>query len=68
LGKIGRSAVKQIKRYMKWIKKNNKKKVSGIIVCEGVMPAFQEDLKKLKDIKIFCYGWELAVFPWKGSD
>jgi RecB family endonuclease NucS len=64
LGKIGRSAVKQTKRYMKWIKKNIKKKVSGVIVCEGVMPAFEEDLKKLKDIKIFCYGWQLTVFPW----
>jgi hypothetical protein len=65
LGRIGRSAVEQTKRYMKWLKKDIKKKVSGVIVCEGVMPAFEEDLKNLKDIKIFCYGWQLKIFPWE---
>jgi hypothetical protein len=36
--------------------KKTKKKVTGIIVCEDVMPAFENDIKKLKDIKILCYG------------
>ena len=64
LNKIGREAIKQIRRYMKWIEKETKKDTTGIIVCSGVMPAFQEDLKKLNKIKIFCYGWQLTVQPW----
>ena len=44
-----------------------KKEVSGIIVCEGVMPAFEDDIKKLKDIKVFCYGWQLQTQLWGGS-
>jgi len=65
LNKIGRYAVNQLRRYMKWIKKETKKKVSGVIVCKGVMPAFEEDFEKLTDIKIFSYGWQLTVNPWK---
>ena len=25
---------------------------------------FEEDFKKLKGIRIFCYGWQLKVYPW----
>jgi len=64
LNKIGRDAINQLRRYMNWIKKETKKDVSGIIVCKGVMPAFEEDLNKLKDIRIFCHGWQLKVYPW----
>lgn len=64
LNKIGREAINQLRRYMNWIKKETKKEVTGVIVCRGVMSAFEEDLKKLKDIKIFCYGWQLKVYPW----
>ena len=50
---------------MRWIKNETKKDVAGIIVCKGVMPAFEDEFKKLKNIKIFCYGWQLKVYPWK---
>ena len=65
LNEIGRDAVNQLRRYMNWIKKQTKKDVSGVIVCKGVMPAFEEDFKKLADIKIFSYGWQLSIDPWK---
>jgi len=65
LNKIGRAAVNQLRRYMEWLKKETGKRVTGVIVCKGVMPVFEEDLRKLKDIKIFCYGWQLKVFPWE---
>ena len=68
LHKIGRDAVNQLRRYMNWIKKNDRGQVSGAIVCEGVMPAFQEDFKKLKNIKIYCYGWQLKVYRWSGTE
>jgi len=65
LSKIGRAAINQLRRYMDWVEKETKKEVKGVIVCSGVMPAFEEDFKKLKDIRIFCYGWQLKVFPWR---
>ena len=68
LNKIGRDAIKQLRRYMTWLKKETKKEVSGVIVCKGVMPAFEEDLNKIKNIKIFCYGWQIKVYPWHGND
>lgn len=64
LNKIGRDAINQLRRYINWVKKETKKEVTGIIVCKGVMPAFEEDFKKLKNIKILCYGWQLKVYPW----
>ena len=67
VGSIGRDAIRQLRRYMDWLKKETKKKPVGIIVCKGVMPAFAEDFSKLKNIKIFCYGWQLKVQEWKGN-
>ncbi len=62
LNKIGRDAVNQLRRYMDWVKKETKKNVAGVIVCKGVMPAFENDFKKLKDVKILYYGWQLQVY------
>lgn len=64
LNKIGRDAVKQIKKYISQLKKDTKKDVTGVIICKGVMPAFEEEFKKLKNIKIFTYGWLLSVNQW----
>jgi hypothetical protein len=64
LNKIGRKTINQLRGYMNWIKTETKKEVTGVIVCKGVMPAFEEDFKKLKNIKILCYGWQLKVYPW----
>jgi len=68
LHRIGRDAINQLRRYKDWVKKETQREVSGAIVCEGVMPAFQEDFKKLKDIKIYCYGWQLKVYEWSGAE
>jgi len=65
LNKIGRDAINQLRRYMDWVKKETKKEVTGVIVCKGVMPAFEEDFEKLKNIKILCYGWQLKVHSWE---
>jgi len=68
LNKIGREAVSQLRRYMNWVKRESGKKVAGIIICKGVMPAFQDEFKRLKDIKIFCYGWQMKVYQWEGNE
>jgi len=68
LDKIGWQAINQVRRYIKWANDQTKKKAKGIIVCKGVMPVFEKDFKKLRDIKIFCYGWQLKIFPWKSGD
>jgi RecB family endonuclease NucS len=65
LHRIGRDAVKQLQTYMKWMRKGRQKQsVSGVIVCEGVLPAFADDVAKLKDIKVMCYGWQLSLYEW----
>lgn len=61
LNKIGREALNQIRRYMHHVKKESGLDVCGIIVCNGVMPAFEEEFKTLKNIKIMRYGWKLQV-------
>lgn len=66
LDQIGRDAINQLRKYMNYIKKEYKKETKGVVVCKGVMPAFEKDFKKLKkDIRIFCYGWQLKVYPWE---
>ena len=63
LNKIGRDAVNQIRRYMSYVRKETKKEVNGVIICKGIMPAFEKELKKLKKIKILKYGWNLKIAP-----
>jgi len=61
IDKIGREAINQLRRYMDWINNDTHRKSRGILVCKGVMPAFEEDFKKLSGIKIYRYGWELKI-------
>jgi hypothetical protein len=64
LGHIGRNAIQQIKAYIDDLHKETDKSISGVIVCAGVMPAYQDELRKQKDIKILIYGWDLKVHPF----
>jgi hypothetical protein len=61
LNEIGRGAVNQIKRYMSQVRRDTKSEVKGIIICKGIMPAFEEAAKNLRDISIHFYGWKLSV-------
>ncbi len=64
LGHIGRDAVQQIKNYVRYLRKQGNKKVSGVIVCAGVMSAYEEDIRKQKDIRILVHGWNLKIQEW----
>jgi hypothetical protein len=65
LNRIGRDAIRQIKAYIHDLRQEDKeKKISGVIVCSGVMPAFEEELRKQQDIRILVYGWDLRVVAW----
>lgn len=65
MGRIGRDAVNQLHRYMNHIEKTCKGTVRGVIVCEGVLPAFEEEFANgMRKISIFTYGWRLAVKKW----
>lgn len=64
LGRIGRDAVQQTKNYVRYLRTQENKKVSGVIVCAGVMPAYEEDLRKQKDIRILVHGWNLQIQEW----
>lgn len=64
LNRIGREALRQIKTYIHKLRDRTHKKISGVIVCAGVMPSFEDELRKQKDIPILVYGWDLRVHPW----
>ena len=61
LNRIGRDALRQIKTYIHDLREETKKKISGVIVCAGIMPAFEDELRRQKDIRILVYGWDLRV-------
>ena len=64
LGRIGREALQQIKAYIHDLREENNKNISGVIVCAGVMPAYEDELRKQKDIRILAYGWDLRIQQW----
>lgn len=63
-GRIGRDAVQQVRAYVRDLQEKSERKVSGAIVSAGVMPVYEDELKELKDIKIFIYGWDLRIERW----
>lgn len=64
LHKTGRNALRQIKRYVREFKKKTNREVNGVLVCSGVMPAYEDELCKQNDIQILTYGWDLKVQNW----
>jgi len=65
LDRIGRDAFRQIQSYIHELRtKEDRKKVNGVLVCAGVMPAYDDDLRKQKEIRILIYGWEMKVQQW----
>ena len=65
LNKIGRNAVRQIKKYIKDLEKlEPKKNISGIIVCPGLMSAYEDEIQTQSAIKILAFGWELRLHEW----
>ena len=61
LDMIGRDAIRQLKKYMRFIRHDMNKRVTGILVCKGIYPAFEEELSGLDDISIFLYGWKMDI-------
>jgi Endonuclease NucS len=64
LGSIGREALRQLNTYIHDLGKINNRKIKGVIVCAGVLPAFVEELKKEKKVQILIYGWDLKMQEW----
>ena len=64
LNQIGRSAVNQIRGYIRDLRKEYKPKPArGIILCKDILPTFINEFKKLTNIDIYLYGWKLHVYP-----
>jgi len=64
LGRVGRDAMRQVQDYMHDLKVTERpKKVTGVLVCAGVMPAFEEELRKQTKVRIMVYGWRMEVQP-----
>jgi hypothetical protein len=60
----GRNTLRQIKTYIQDLREETNKNISGVIVCAGVMPAYEDELRRERDIRIFIYGWDLLVQQW----
>jgi len=65
LGRIGRKAARQLKRYLHDLRRDSNRNIRGIVIGSGVMPAYEADLSKQKDIDIYVYGWQLKIRPWQ---
>lgn len=65
LNEAGRRAINQLRRYMRQVEKDYNKKVNGILLCKDILPTYVNEFRRLKDIKIFHYGWKLSVYPRK---
>lgn len=62
---IGRNAITQVNNYVSELKKYNKCDIKGVIICPGVMPAYEEVIRKQKKVKVLIYGWALTVRKWE---
>ena len=67
LGRIGRDAVAQTERYLAEFRATQRTSVRAAIVCGGVMPAFEDDIRKKRSIRIYKYGWELRLQDWRNG-
>jgi hypothetical protein len=65
LGKIGRDAISQIEGYAAELRASHRGPIRAAIVCAGVMPAFADDIRRKKAIKVLVYGWKLHVQSWQ---
>jgi RecB family endonuclease NucS len=63
LGWIGRDAIAQVEGYIAELRRTSGRRVRGAIVCGGVMPGFEEDIRKKRNISVYVYGWNLGVRP-----
>ncbi len=65
LGRVGREAMRQVQDYMHDLRRTeHPKKVAGVLVCAGVMPAFEEELRRQTKVRILVYGWKMEVQSW----
>jgi hypothetical protein len=39
-------------------------KVKGILVCGGVMPVYEDEMRAAKGIVILRYGWQMKMSRW----
>jgi RecB family endonuclease NucS len=64
LKKIGKGDLDNLRRCIHHFRRTSLN-VYGILVCEDVSPAFVNELKKERDIQVFCFGWKMLVFARK---
>jgi hypothetical protein len=63
LGHIGRETIHQIDRYLRALRTQTRKKVEGVIVCAGLLHAYEKELRQQTKIRILVHGWDLKVQP-----
>lgn len=62
LNEIGKRAIDQLRRYMRKVRNDYKRETKGIMICKGVLPAFADQINRLRGIRILHYGWQLRIY------
>jgi RecB family endonuclease NucS len=52
LGLVDWAALNQLQRYMGRVRKQGPGRVKGILVCGGVMPAYEDEIKEAEGIRV----------------
>ncbi len=68
LGSIGRDAYKQVRKYMKQLKKEEGEQVRGILVCADILPVFEDYLiKRINEgkVEVYLYSWKFTLNPFR---
>jgi RecB family endonuclease NucS len=64
LKRIGKGELDNLRGCMHFLRKTStRKNICGIVVCKNVSPTIVDELKKQQDIRVFCFGWKLLVYP-----
>lgn len=62
LHEIGKRAIDQLRRYVRKVRNDYKRETKGMMICKGVLPAFADQVDRLRGIRIFHYGWQLRIY------
>jgi hypothetical protein len=65
-GAIGREAYRQVSEYMKEVKNEFHQETIGAIVCEDILPAFEDSLREIVQkgkIGIYAFSWKFNLRP-----
>jgi RecB family endonuclease NucS len=65
LKRIGKRDLHEVQDSVRCLRERFRRAVHLIVVCKDVSSTIVHELRKQKDIQVFCFGWKLLVYPRK---